>query len=95
MGEHSGFIAHLLDPDEKLLIDQASKLEKSFRGREFRKVRGDAVMKAAQEVLDFKTVGEKGIYAGKIKSIISPRLASHVRREAVRFVDELKRTEEA
>jgi hypothetical protein len=95
MGEHSGFIAHLLDPDEKLLIDQASKLEKSFRSREFRNVRGDAVMKAAQEVLDFKTVGEKGIYAGKIKSIISPRLASHVRREAVRFVDELKRTEGA
>jgi hypothetical protein len=95
MGEHSGFIAHLLDPDEKLLIDQASKLEKSFRSREFRNVRGDAAMKAAHEVLDFKTVGEKGIYAGKIKSIISPRLASHVRREAVRFIDELKRTQDA
>jgi hypothetical protein len=37
-------------------------------------------MKAATEVLAFKTIGEKGIYAGKIKSIISPRLASHVRR---------------
>jgi hypothetical protein len=48
-------------------------------------------MKAAQEVLDFKTVGEKGIYAGKIKSIIHPSLASHVRREAVKFIDELKR----
>ena len=95
MGEHSEFIAHLLDPDEKLLIDQAEKLGKSFRSREFRNVRGDAVMKAAQEVLDFKTVGEKGIYAGKIKSMISPRLASHVRREAVRFVDELKRTQDA
>jgi Domain of unknown function (DUF2935) len=45
------------------------------------------------EVLDFKTVGEKGIYAGKIKSIIPPPLASHVRREAVRFIDELKRTQ--
>jgi hypothetical protein len=92
MGEHSGFIAHLLDPDERLLIDQASKLEKSFLSRGFRNVPGDDVMKAAHEVLDFKTVGEKGIYAGKIKSIISPRLASHVRREAVRFIDELKRT---
>ena len=95
MGEHSEFIAHLLDPDEKLLIDQAEKLGKSFRSREFRNVGGDSVMKAAQEVLDFKTVGEKGIYAGKIKSIISPRLASHVRREAVRFIDELKRTQDA
>ena len=95
MGEHSGFIAHLLDPSEKLLHDQAHKLQKAFLETGFKEVRGDEVMKAAQEVLDFKTVGEKGIYAGKIKSIISPRLASHVRREAVRFVDELKRTQDA
>jgi hypothetical protein len=92
MGEHSGFIAHLLDPDERLLIEQATRLEKSFRSQNFRNIPGDDVMKAAHEVLDFKTVGEKGIYAGKIKSIISPRLASHVRREAVRFIDELSRT---
>ena len=92
MGEHSGFIAHLLEPTEHLLIDQASKLEKAFLQDGFRDVAGDEVMKAAQEVLDFKTVGEKGIKAGKIKSIIHPSLASHVRREAVRFVDELKRT---
>jgi hypothetical protein len=89
MGEHSGFIAHLLDPDERLLIDQATKLQKAFLDRGFRRVGDDAVMKAAKEVLDFKTVGEKGIKAGKIKSIIHPSLASHVRREAVRFVHEL------
>jgi hypothetical protein len=91
MGEHSGFIAHLLDPEERLLIDQASKMEKAFLQDGFKQVRGDAVMKAATEILDFKTVGEKGIYGGQIKSIIPPRLASHVRREAVKFVDELKR----
>ena len=95
MGEHSGFIAHLLDPDERLLIEQASRLEKAFLRDGFRDVAGDDVMKAAHEVLDFKTVGEKGIKAGKIKSIIHPSLASHVRREAVRFVDELKRTASA
>jgi hypothetical protein len=95
MGEHSGFIAHLLDPTERLLIDQASKLEKAFLRDGFKTVRGDEVMKAAAEVLDFKTVGEKGIKSGKIKSIIHPSLASHVRREAVRFVDELKRTQSA
>lgn len=89
MGEHSGFIAHLLDPDERRLISQARKLQDGFR-----RVRADQVMKAAAEMLDFMTLGEKGIYAGKIKSIISPRLASHVRREAVRFVDELKRTQD-
>jgi hypothetical protein len=93
MGEHSAFIAHLLDPDEKLLIEQANRLEKTFRQTGPRNVPGDDIMKAANEVLDFKTVGEKGIYEGKIKSIISPPLASHVRREAVRFIDELKRTQ--
>jgi len=93
MGEHSGFIAHLLDPKERLLIDQARNLEEAFLERGFKEVRGDAVAKAAKEVLDFKTVGEKGIKAGKIKSIIHPALASHVRREAVKFNDELRRTE--
>ncbi|MBA3777566.1 MAG: DUF2935 domain-containing protein [Betaproteobacteria bacterium] len=92
MGEHSGFIAHLLEPTERLLIDQASKLENAFLREGFKQVPGDDVMKAAHEVLDFKTIGEKGIKSGKIKSIIHPSLASHVRREAVRFVDELKRT---
>jgi hypothetical protein len=91
MGEHSGFIAHLLDPSERLLVNQARTLEKAFLEEGIRKVRGDEVMKAAQEVLDFKTVGEKGIKSGKIQSIIHPSLASHVRREAVRFIDELKR----
>ena len=91
MGEHSGFIANLLDPNEKLLHDQAHKMQKAFLDTGFKQVRGDEVMKAAQEILDFKTVGEKGIKSGKIKSIIHPSLASHVRREAVKFVDELKR----
>jgi hypothetical protein len=95
MGEHSAFIAHLLDPDERLLIEQASRMERAFLREGFKEVRGDEVMKAAKEILDFKTVGEKGIYAGKIKSIISPQLASHVRREAVKFVDELQRARAA
>ena len=88
MGEHAAFISHLLDPSERLLITQADRLQKAFLQTGFRDLPGDEVMKAAVEVLDFKTVGEKGIYAGKIKSIISPPLASHVRREAVRFIDE-------
>jgi hypothetical protein len=33
---------------------------------------------SAEEILDFKTVGEKGIRAGAIKSIIKPELAPHV-----------------
>jgi hypothetical protein len=92
MGEHSAFIAHMLDPNERLLIGQARRLQESFLREGFRDVPGDEVMKAAHEVLDFKTVGEKGIRNGHIKSIIHPSLASHVRREAVRFIDELQRT---
>jgi hypothetical protein len=92
MSEHSAFIAHLLDPTEGLLIDQAIKLENAFANPAgIRRVGADPIMTAAQEVLDFKTVGEKGIRSGMIKSIIRPELAAHVRREAVRFIDELKR----
>ena|SRR5438105_4703971 len=48
MGEHSGFIAHLLDPDEMLLIDQANKLERTFLSQSFRQVPGDEVHEGSQ-----------------------------------------------
>ena len=93
MSEHAAFIAHLLDPQEELLISQANKLHDAFDNpARLRAAQGDPVHKAAEEILDFKTVGEKGIRAGMIKSIIPPDLAAHVRREAVRFIDELERT---
>ncbi len=50
-----------------------------------------AVLSAAETILDFKTKAARGIEASRIKSIIDPRLADHVRREALKFVDELKR----
>lgn len=50
-----------------------------------------AVLSAAQEILDFKTQTARDVVAGRIKSIIDPRLADHVRREAVKFIDELRR----
>ena len=49
------------------------------------------MLSAAETILDFKTKAARGIEAGRIKSIIDPRLADHVRREALKFVDELKR----
>ena len=52
----------------------------------------DEVMSAAREILDFKTEAARDIEAGRIISIIDPTLADHVRREALKFVDELKRT---
>ncbi len=51
----------------------------------------DAVMSAAETILDFKTKAARDIEKAKIKSIIDPRLADHVRRESIKFVDELKR----
>jgi hypothetical protein len=51
----------------------------------------DAVLSAAETILDFKTKAARGIEAARIKSIIDPRLADHVRREALKFIDELKR----
>jgi hypothetical protein len=51
----------------------------------------DAILSAAQTILDFKTQAARDIEGGRIKSIIDPRLADHVRREALKFVDELKR----
>ncbi len=51
----------------------------------------DAIYSAAQTILDFKTESARDIEAGRIKSIIDPRLADHVRREAMKFVDELRR----
>jgi hypothetical protein len=51
------------------------------------------VLSAAEATLDFKTKAVRDIEAARIKSIIDPRLADHVRREALKFVDELKRAE--
>jgi hypothetical protein len=51
----------------------------------------DAVLSAAETILDFKTKAARDIEAARIKSIIDPRLADHVRREALKFVDEYKR----
>lgn len=52
----------------------------------------DAIMSAAQTILDFKTQAARDIEAGRIKSIVDPRLADHIRREAIKFIDELRRS---
>jgi hypothetical protein len=50
-----------------------------------------AVLSAAETILEFKTKAARDIEAARIKSVIDPRLSDHVRREALKFVDELKR----
>lgn len=92
MAEHSDFIAHLLDPQEGDLIRNALDASAKFQALgKARPVSIPAAHAAAEEIINFKTAAEKGIRTGKIKSIIDPALAGHVRREAVKFADELKR----
>ena len=113
MDEHARFVAHLLDPDEYELIEQAMSASRVFADLHQGGVGGiaaaalhepgavvnslienpetSAVLSAAETILDFKTKAARGIEAARIKSIIDPRLADHVRREALKFIDELKR----
>jgi hypothetical protein len=113
MDEHARFVAHLLDPDEYELIEQAMSASRVFADLHKAGIGGvaaavvhepgavvnslidnpetSAVLSAAETILDFKTKAARGIEAARIKSIIDPRLADHVRREALKFVDELKR----
>ena len=92
MGEHADFIAHLLDPAERDLIMKAMNTGDAFHKlHDSRPLAKGPVEKAVDEIIDFKTAAERGIQTGKIKSIIHPALADHVRREALKAADDLKR----
>ena len=92
MAEHADFVAHLLDPQENALVQKAMQTSTAFRNLRAQKPSSkDPVEKAVNDIIDFKTAAGKGIQTGQIKSIIHPALADHVRREAVKFADELKR----
>ena len=71
------------------LVDEPGTVTKSL----FENPETSAVLSAAQTILDFKTQAARDIEGARIKSIIDPRLADHVRREALKFVDELKRAQ--
>ena len=92
MEEHAAFVAHLLDPTEMALVEQARTAATNFRTVREDGVRDMATLLAAAEtIIHFKETAEAGIEAGQIQSIIHPALADHVRREAVKFHDELSR----
>ena len=92
MGEHADFIAHLLDPEERALISKAMQTSQTFRQmHDSPPASKEPLEKGVGDIIDFKTAAEKGIQAGQIKSIIHPTLADHVRREALKAADELKR----
>ena len=92
MGEHSDFIAHLLDPQEHDLIMKAMRTAEGFhKTHDHPPSSKDPLTTMVDEIIDFKTATEKGIIMGKIKSILHPTLADHVRREAIKAADDLKR----
>lgn len=109
MDDHFRFIAHLLDPDEHDLVKKAYQNCAVFQAVRGGRHGADSllgqprtppgedpamILRMAEEVVEFKTDTVRQIEAGKIRSIISPILGDHVRREAVWFVDELRRLEE-
>jgi len=99
--EHARFEAHLLDPDETALMDRCTQNSKGFQailalcngpvGCPAPVSGSDPVLVAAQALLSFEVAASRGIEDATIKSIIDPRLADHIRRETLKFVDELKR----
>jgi hypothetical protein len=92
MGEHADFIAHLLDPAERDLIMKAMQTGTAFHTMHNNvPATKDRVARVVDEIVDFKVAAEKGIVTGEIKSIIHPSLADHVRREALKAADDLKR----
>jgi hypothetical protein len=96
MSDHSEFIAHLLDPQEQELISEALDSSAVFKGlregNQDHRLSGSEIVLATDELIDFETAIQQGVETGRIKSIIYPVLADHVRRETLKFVDELKRT---
>ena len=92
MGEHSDFIAHLLDPQERDLIMKAMHASDTFHQMHNNPPSSKNPLESVvDDIIDFKTAAEKGIVTGTIKSIIHPTLADHVRREAIKAADDLKR----
>jgi hypothetical protein len=100
MAEHSLFVAHLLDPSEIKLIQEANDFAERFyrlekraaavqtsgrTGRSMRDLIRDET-KATKAIKAFKSTGEDLILACQVKSLIIPLLADHVLREAAHFL---------
>ena len=92
MADHADFVAHLLDPEERALIEKSRAAGAAWRELKSGGGSKGKVEDSLGELIAFKQTAQKGVEAGQIKSIIHPLLADHVVREALKFSDELKRT---
>lgn len=96
MAEHASFAAHLLDPEERLLIKQAQALQEKFEeledGCKSMEVGFIVLSQRAGVLLDQYFTGN-GIGTPQVESIIHPVLALHVVREGrmfLRVLEELR-----
>ena len=93
--DESEFIAHYLDPQEQDLIGQALDSSAVFKGfsqvNKERPLPAGEILLAIDEFSEFQTLIEDGVNSGTIKSVLTPTFADHMRRETLKFADELKR----
>lgn len=96
MSEHAAFAAHLLDPEERLLIRQAEALQEKLEDLEdgCKAVEAGflALSQKAGTLLD-QYFTSNGIGTPQVESVIHPVLALHVVREGrmfLRVLDELQ-----
>ncbi len=106
MAEHSKFIAHLLDPTERRLILQADQFGRKFDqllvqarhielpNRQTALNALETVETATTQLRNFKRQATRLIEQCEIRSLIHPRLAAHVTREANKFLSIIERLEE-
>lgn len=86
-------LAQLLDPDEMEVIEKALSESKRFRAYlpEASTPGLDEVTSAAEGILDFKTDLARKVESARVRSALNPILADHMRREALKLIDELQR----
>jgi hypothetical protein len=108
MADHAKFIAHLLDPSERELIRQASALGQEFdvlfsqaRNLHFEPLSRNilrtqlTVFKGSTLFLrSFKEQATKLVQTAQVKSVIDPQLASHITREAAKYLSIIDRLEQ-
>jgi hypothetical protein len=96
ISDHNALIAHMLDPQEQDFISEALDSSAVFKGfNQGNKDRGLAraeVVRATEDFIDFESTLGEGVDSGRIKSVLNPALLDHMRRETLKFLDELKRT---
>jgi hypothetical protein len=89
MEAHARLTAHLLDPSEQALIQQAVTTANDWSA--LKSAPDFAGIAAGLDlIIGFKERLGQGIKSGEVNSIIHPALADHMRREAIKARDEVR-----